>query len=520
MADTMYTTYSTGQRGKYPQQLAMRAFNDGRLEDAYDLYVHAESEYREALANGESWTSTRLFFVQSSILRCLEQMIEETPGLFSTYRSRAEKFFDEWSTDKIRAMVKDRHRQSEALAFRAWRESYFTGANDFRAAAAASQKGDFANAKAILEAFIERTQGEEGQERDALCALARSKIEKLRTQREMQKRPQERNLRIVAAGYLRAAKVLRLPANTESSQRQQFSAFRDWFRSDALKFRAFELFRRKRTPEPVLISAQRLMARALRYAQRAVSRRETPPNHAIYLNYWHKVISERVHLMAFMSRGEDADYQRAVNSWKEALTAARKLCPRGDAESPFRHHFYSLKDLNSESDFLAAAKAFREKQWSECALLLERRREGLRPEFEWTWRDVNIYIRQVGVKAIEALVSLHHEQFTSQCKTLRALTEDEPAGGAARYFADTIMGLKEKAKDLTLLNMTLASLAEYFPLDSWVDSSQEPRNIDTFASLPEKIHRILVRSSPASEADVDGMRRMALGAIEALLAAR
>lgn len=510
----MSTAPTAAQRGRDFQERARIAFQHGRFQEAYNLYIEAESLYREALDAGEYWVTTRLFFMQSSALRCLEQLIEETPALLSTYRSVAEKFLDDWSPAKISTDI-HRDRVLEGLAFRAWRESYLPGVDDFSAAAAATKTGDVANARKILEAFIERTKDTGGQETDALIALSRSKIEMLRTQQERQKRPQERNMRIIATGYLRAAKVSRLPVNSPSTQHKRFSAFRAWFLSNALKFRAFELLRQMRMPEPFLIKAERFLRRAVKYARRAVSLSDFPQYHPVYLNYWHELISERMHLMAFMSNGNPADYDAAVRAWQNALKAAEQLCEHADEDSIFPNRFYSLSDLRLEGDFLTAARAFREKRWSDCVRLLDNWREKLPPEFVWSWRDANVQIRLLGAKTINSIMSGNNEMIPSLCRTLIDLSKSEPAGGAARYFATEIASLREKAKTPILFELALDSVAQYFPLDSWVDSLED--NLDRFASLPERIYHNFSIGAPATEADAERARRTVAGAIEAFL---
>lgn len=506
---------TAAQRGMDCQRRAMSVFQSGRFQDAYDLYIEAESLYRKALDAGEDWVTTRLFFMQSSALRCLEQLMEDTPGLLSTYRSTAEKFLDDWPTAKISKEI-HHERVHESLAFRAWRESYLDGVDDFSAAAAARKAGDLTNARKILEAFIERTRQSGGVETDALVALARSKIEMLPTQQELQKRPQERNTRIVATGYLRAAKVSRLPANSHSKQHNRFTAFRYWFLCNALKFRAFEELRQMDVPRPSLIKAERFLKRAVKHARKAVSLGEFPRDHPVYLEYWHEIIAERMHLLAFMNHGNPNDYDNAVKAWQNSLKMAEQLCEHSGEDSVFPNRFYCIVDLRLEGGFLAAAKAFRESRWSDCVQFLENWREGLPPEFKWSWRDVNVQIRLLGAKTIDAIVSGNKEMLPSLCRELIDLSKSEPAGGAAKRFASEITRLREKAKNTTLFELTLDSVGQYFPLDSWVDSYED--NLDRLASLPEKIyHNFSMGVRTFEEAEAERSKRAIAGAIEAFL---
>lgn len=130
---------------------------------------------------------------------------------------------------------------------------------------------------------------------------------------------------------------------------------------------------------------------------------------------------------------------------------------------------------------------------------------------------MNVNIRLLGAKAIDAITSGDYAKVPSICRELRNASQSEPAGDAARYFAEGVARLPEIASNKPLLEATLDSLAEYFPLDSRVDSFQEPASLDRFASLPEKIHHNLVVARPTSDADVERAKRVMLSAIEAFL---
>ena len=67
------------------------------------------------------------------------------------------------------------------------------------------------------------------------------------------------------------------------------------------------------------------------------------------------------------------------------------------------------------------------------------------------------------------------------------------------------------------MSLTLDELAKCFALDSWVDSYQQPEDIDRLASLPKKIHQILRTSLPSTDAYVEWAKQMVSGAVETFL---
>lgn len=78
----MPAAHDTVQRGKDCQKQAKEAYENGDFEQAYHHYVEAETLYREARDNRQYWVTDRLFFMQSSALRCLEAVLDERPALF------------------------------------------------------------------------------------------------------------------------------------------------------------------------------------------------------------------------------------------------------------------------------------------------------------------------------------------------------------------------------------------------------------------------------------------------------
>ena len=449
------------------QNQAAWAFRLAEYETAFELYTQAEERFRQCF----STPGDRVYFMQTWGLRCLDKLVEEDPDLIGLYHSKCEKFLAEWTEFAISAHITPK-RVSEALVFRSFSASYHKASRDFSIAATASRKGDLEHARAILEDLIKRASESEDPEADALCALARSKIKMLAIQHELRKRPQERNLGIVASDYLHAARVSRLPLGSRSSQRMRFSAFRASFLSNALMTRAFVLLREMRSPEPSLTKAKRYLARSVKYAETAASVGEFGESHSLYSRYWHELVSERVHLIAFMSRGNVADIEAAVQAWRHTLNAGEQMCAERDEEVFFPNRFYCLDDLRLEGTFLAAAKAFRERRWPHCIRLLEGWRKKLPQEYSWSWRDVNVHIRLLGTMAINAITTGNDEAIRSSIRDLMCISQSEPAGSAARYFADGVTRLPQMVGNEALLSLTLESLAEYFVFDSGKGSNR------------------------------------------------
>lgn len=219
-----------------------------------------------------------------------------------------------------------------------------------------------------------------------------------------------------------------------------------------------------------------------------------------------------------MTSGDNADFDSAWQAWQRALDAAEKMCQEGGEESFFPNRFYSMQDLKIEQYFLGAAKAFQERKWTDCMSLLENWREECPQEYLWSWRSINVYIRLLGTKIINAIMARNIGELPTLCANLKNISQSEPIGSAAQYFVGEILHLQEKRNDEQFFNFVLASLARYFPLDSYVDSYQQPDRIDKFASLPKKIHDSLVISPlPSTETEVERLKALIIGGIEAFL---
>ena len=99
----------------------------------------------------------------------------------------------------------------------------------------------------------------------------------------------------------------------------------------------------------------------------------------------------------------------------------------------FPNRFYSIEDLRIDQYFLNAAKAFREWRWPHCICLLETWRDKCPKESLWSWRGVNVYIRLLATKTINAVLSGRRQVgrteiwFTSMKSLAEVLSDDNRA---------------------------------------------------------------------------------------------
>jgi hypothetical protein len=326
--------------GKGFQKAAQHAFDCGDVDTAYEMYINAEAQYRTAY----HLIGDRVFFMQVSALRCLEELIENRPGLITTYRAMATQFLSEWTPTQINIAI-SYQRISEALLFRESREvtRKSVGSNVFLEANLAIEAEDFEKAHRLLDECIDEYSRSTNPERDAIITIARWKQCISVAKSEIRQRRFNRDLNRVACTYLRAAKVATLPAGTLSKQRDRIASYRSIALSNALKYRATSmLIRRARTIEDTshsLEAAERFLRRAVHYARAALGtnmrRRELSPIHASRVEYSHFTVLERMYLLRFMMTREESiisvqQYRRGKVHFKQP----------GSSRSTTRHIFF------------------------------------------------------------------------------------------------------------------------------------------------------------------------------------
>lgn len=505
------------KEGHFHQKKAKMLFDNNDFEEAFYFYKEAEKLYRE----GYEWPGTRVFFMQSTALRCLEELIDGgRVDLFNLYRKEAEEFFREWTEQEINSKIVSPRRE-EAFAFRLWRASYFKICPEFYDVNAALERDEFERARQILDKLIANLKNNPFPESDALCAIAKSKREII-TVKEQLKRPEaQRDISVIADAYRRAAEASQLPENSTSRQCERLKAFRDWFFSHEFKFRAFARLKDEemKKPIPALTEAKKFLDNSVEYAEKAlssVSGTDFPKSHCSYIRYWKYIVSQRLHLLKFMETGEAKDFNLSLQAWKDALTIARGLVKQSDEKSIFPNRFYSLKDLELEERFLNAAYAFRLNKWSEVITYLEQWRQEFPQEYRWSWRDIQVYIRLLFTKALCAFSEKDQQKLSKICGELERVETLEPIGNVGRF-------LVAEAKRLQMrigrpLGDDLNLFYQHFPLDSYTDNYQTEGEIDPFLSLPKKIYAWLVQTRlPSTRAEVEEFKAKVLGFLEALL---
>jgi len=487
------------------------------------LYVEAEAHYRAAFHT----PGDRVFFMQASAVRCLEDLIEQRPGLSELYGSEANRYLAEWTEDIIKVSVSPK-RINEALAFRLWIKSNLEamGSNIFYDANLAAEARDFEKATTLLDTAIGDLTESPDPERDAIVAIARSKREMLVAREEIIKRRANRDLRKIAWACLRAAKASHLPAETTSTQTDILSSHRYLALSHALKWRAVKSLKQQALSNDArqksLEDAERFLRRAANYARTALSKSrgdELPATHASLLAYSHLTVRERLGLMRFMITGDDQHFNTAMQAWAGALEIANKLS-RVEKESLFPHRFYSLKDLELEELFLKAARAFRNAQWPDCVAFLQDWTNSFPIEYRWSWRYLNVRVRLLGASVIANICSSSGQPdrapLRQQIRDLSVFARTEPIGEAGRYFADEILRLPAKSAD-DVKNAILQHLCPYFPLDSSVDFYDRSTEIDPFESLPSRIARGLSQPTAITRTQFELAKVEFFASIEALL---
>jgi len=509
-------------QGQHCQNEGKAAFHTGYYEEAYYLYKQAEEHYRKAHKWPETRAITRVFFMQQSALRCLEELLDSGRlDLYDTYKNEAEAFFSEWPIEDIHTKI-DSFRVCEALEFRQWRKSYHTECSEFYIVNACVEQGNFQKARDFLDSRLAIWQASPSLygDSDGLCAIARSKKEII-TVKELSKKPERsRNISDIAAAYERAADASQLPEGSTSSQRQRIEAFRHWYLSNAFKFRAFACLEDEAmADDPVrsLADAKGFFTKGIESANKAIagSHKNFPDSHVFYLRFWQSIVSERCYLLEFMKTGEETVFQSCLQAWRRLSDLAKTFCQQAGEDTIFPNRFYCLKDVELEEYFLNAAYAFRHKNWADCRDLLEKWQEQFPLEYLWSWRHIQVYMRLCLVKAFLAFLSGDQDSLCQLTKELTGKVGAEPIGKVGRYLLNEVRSLPMK---VVLDEGYLNSLCPYFPLDSYADTYQIRADIDPFMSLPLKVYQWLNQTRlPSTEVEVQAFKPKLLGCLEAML---
>jgi hypothetical protein len=513
------------------REKARLEFERGNFEEAYNYNREAERCYFETPVTPVK----RLFYVQHDILRCLEELIEKGRlDFYEIYKERAKRFFEEWSEDKIKTIFGREDKIKEALSFRAWRKSFFDGFYDFRVAESAIKVGDFEKARQVYDELIKKIEKSEDLESDALLAITKSKRAMLlNVLQEFSKPEGFRNLNVIVEGYKEAAEACQLPENTKSQQIKRIEAFRNIYLSNAFKFEAFKCLQDEeiaRNPEGKLIEAKGRFEKALLHAYTSINLDQSVCSHfhIEYLTYWLNIVCERIHILRFMSKGEENEYNLALKHLRAAVRSARKIVEKYGEESIFPNRYYSIEDLEVEELFLKAAHAFRFRKWKRSVVLLTECLTKFPTKYYLSWRHIQIFIRLLVAKAICALEENDYPSFYDACRKLVEIKNSEPIGKTGRFLCNWVDSVQyifmkelQDGKSIIFDEEKISKLWEYFPLDAYLQDDlyiEDMKYSDPFLSLPPDIYyRIKETGRPSNEKDVEVCKVRLLSAIEAFL---
>lgn len=249
------------------QRQARWAFDLGNFEAALNLYTQAEQLFRESYGS----PGDRVFFMQFSALRCLEELIDAGQiDLISERGRRSAAFSEEWTLEVVRSRITPA-RRGEANAFLAWRRAPINTEPELDRATAAIAARNYAHGREILQELAALAEITDHPERDALLAIIKSKIAMIGKQEEFDKPEHQRDLTKVADAYEKAAEASQLPTASRSAQHARISGFRHWFQSCAYKFKAFVLLNDERAHQDI----EKVLERSAAYLRSACVEAET-----------------------------------------------------------------------------------------------------------------------------------------------------------------------------------------------------------------------------------------------------
>jgi hypothetical protein len=457
-----------------------RAFNEakdasrrGDFEEAGLKYLKEARYFREGYAT----PGKNVFWAECKALQVFEELVKKgRHDLRETYAKVAKHFFQDWNTGSIKSRL--RHRD-------------------------------------VRKALIERN-------------VRLSESEFIHADDWLKRSESRENLSVIAGCYKRAAEALQGLEDIDKRRYMEHAPNMNWYRSCCLKFEAFEHLQDKKMQilgaEEALREAEERFEKAIKHAEKSVSysREVFSEFHPIYLRYWREVVRERLHILCFMTHGKKEDYELSFKSWREGLKRAEELAKLASEDSIFPNRFYSLEDLKLESEFLKAASNFRHLDWESCTHHLEDWCKSFPIEYYLTWRHIQVYIRFLVAKALQAFEKRERGELVDICGKLTAIRNSEPIGKTGKFLCDEVRRLPILLKEGRKLDEKELSLFwNAFPLDSHTDEYQteeELGKLNPFLSFPQMIYNWIEQSSKLrSDIEVDELKSKFLGSIEAFL---
>lgn len=490
--------------GKSYQREARAALSREDFELALTLYDRAAGCFEA----GYDGLGDRIFFMEASALRCLEELSEVNAYWSIIYRQRGRNFLEKWTVGVVDSSV-TRQRRAEAHAFILWRKSYFNRSHGIVLANRAIDSEDWAEAAQHLDLLVSELEKSSNPNDLIIKAIAKTKQLLLPLRIELSKDPKRRDFPTMYRALLQASKKSFIPG-LHDERGLRLLAFRHLHLSNALKFRAFEAIGAEGSPEQYLPLSSILLSRALRHAKKAADLGAPVGGHVPYLEYWKAIVTQRHDFIVFMLTGELEAIERARANWSRACTIAAR------ATHLFPNRYYSLEDLELEGRFLEAASAFRNGEYPAALEHLEYLLEHYPRDFVWSWREMNLRVRLLGLRALNLVLQGDRSKVAEEVRAMRNLSQNEPIGDAARVFVETLVLLLSRYpsddwKDL------LPQLYRVFPLDSYVEHYESAEQLDTMRSYNRFVLRYLRVITDHQGASISRRRIAATALLEELI---
>jgi 23S rRNA maturation mini-RNase III len=464
---------------------AIKSLKIGDYEDSYHNFKIAAKHYRQ----GFVYPGKKVFQCEYNALKILWYLVAKRKrlDLHRLYRCEAERFFEEWSEKRIKNRLRN-----------------------------------------YKSALIKRNL--------AFCNF------KISTAIEWLKKPEhERDLDFIANCWKLAAMSLESLRNLNFKFKGQYKIYR--LLSNYHKYQGFKYLQDEMIkvlgPIESLSKAEENFKYSVQFVEQTLS--ESTPIfvkiHHLYMKFWKNITSERIHFIRFMESGDEKEYNVAFDSWKNAIEVARQLIEIIGEEAIFPNRFYSFTDLELEGKYLEASYALRNKRWDDCVSYLEEWCKKFPPEFYFSWRFIQIYIRFLIARAFQVIESI---QVQSTCKeelrrilqNLDTIMREEPIGKSTRDLCEYTRGLlnpeRVAQKGFLITQEEILPIFKLFPLDSIKEADQldyisdrELEKLNPLLSLPDEIYNWIDRTSKISSSiekmEIEEFKLRLCGAIEAFL---
>ena len=495
------------------QEKAENALRKGDVEGAYRLFCRAVGLARK---RGDKYEDAA-FFLEAKALQCLETLMDaDRPELLKLYVGRSGRFFREWDEEQItrRIQPKQRHRAIAVLASRA---RYWALPKEFYVADNAAKQGAYDVARKSMQALLKTLEAIQSPDSVALGVIARARLGEFSIIEELRSH-QPPDFLAAANRHKNLADECCLPGGSISKWRFRVDGVRERLISLDFRLRASAVLRAPLRKS--LVEAEGLLRQAVSHARKALGKwpGRFAWKHLAITRFRHLDTLERVKLERFMEDGSRQSYDAMIKAHDELEILARKLVSSLGEGHLFPDRYYSMKDLESGRKFLESALAFKRKELSKSASLLEEQLAEFPKEYEFSWRHTQIRLRHLMVRGLLALHESRPNELSAICAEANKLRVGEPIGRVGRFLVNELASLPMKS-GVPLTTEYLDMIARLFPLDAFAESYDDSgATPNSLLSLPQRIHDWLTQtSSPSTELEVQEFKVKLLGATEAFL---